>query len=167
MLPNVCSNPLSSRSSHALALAPLCSQLRTAAAAAAANECPKWSRVFLSVKEWLSGSWWQEFSCPAIFILFFEVSFSRFITHSWASKPQAKNTRCLPHQSRLALHSLLLQAFIDQLSSQLSSDVARLIKELKTQAEEAVREAEKFDKIRADFSGTVQKIEVSIAFSPI
>jgi hypothetical protein len=68
----------------------------------------------------------------------------------------------LPHQIRLAPHSLVFQAFIDQLSSQLSSDVARLIKELKTQAEEAVREAEKFDKIRADFSGTVQKIEVSM-----
>jgi hypothetical protein len=52
------------------------------------------------------------------------------------------------------------QAFIDQLSAQLSSDVARLIKELKTQAEEAIREAEKFDKIRSDFAGTVQKIEV-------
>ena len=73
----------------------------------------------------------------------------------------------LPNQIRLAPHSLVFQAFIDQLSSQLSSDVARLIKELKTQAEEAVREAEKFDKIRADFSGTVQKIEVSIALSPI
>lgn len=52
------------------------------------------------------------------------------------------------------------QAFIDLLSTQLSSDVARLIKELKTQAEEAIREAEKFDKIRSDFAGTVQKIEV-------
>ncbi len=60
-------------------------------------------------------------------------------------------------------HSFASQAFIDLLSSQLSSDVARLIKELKTQAEEAIREAEKFDKIRSDFTGTVQKIEVNIA----
>jgi hypothetical protein len=60
---------------------------------------------------------------------------------------------------------LSFQAFIDLLSTQLSSDVARLIKDLKTQAEEAVREAEKFDKIRADFSGTVQKIEVNAAQS--
>ena len=59
--------------------------------------------------------------------------------------------------------SFASQAFIDLLSSQLSSDVARLIKELKTQAEEAIREAEKFDKIRSDFTGTVQKIEVNIA----
>ena len=56
-----------------------------------------------------------------------------------------------------------LQAFIEQLSSQLSSDVARLIKELKSQADEAIREAEKFDKIRSDFSGTIQKIEVKPA----
>ncbi len=32
------------------------------------------------------------------------------------------------------------------------------------QAEEAIREAEKFDKIRADFTGTVQKIEVISTF---
>jgi hypothetical protein len=59
-----------------------------------------------------------------------------------------------------------LQAFIEQLSSQLSSDVARLIKELKTQADEAIREAEKFDKIRSDFSATIQKIEVKRARLP-
>ena len=60
-----------------------------------------------------------------------------------------------------------LQAFIEQLSSQLSSDVARLIKELKTQADEAIREAEKFDKIRSDFSGTIQKIEVKPALASL
>ena len=62
-----------------------------------------------------------------------------------------------------SFHSFDLQAFIEQLSAQLSSDVARLIKELKTQADEAIREAEKFDKIRADFAGTIQKIEVCVA----
>jgi hypothetical protein len=65
-----------------------------------------------------------------------------------------------------SFHSFDLQAFIEQLSAQLSSDVARLIKELKTQADEAVREAEKFDKIRADFAGTIQKIEVSATLPP-
>jgi hypothetical protein len=37
---------------------------------------------------------------------------------------------------------------------------------LKTQADEAIREAEKFDKIRSDFAGTVQKIEVKSALQP-
>ena len=87
-------------------------------------------------------------------------------------------SRTHEHQSRkqriqgalsqfFSLHppSTASQAFIDLLSTQLSSDVARLIKDLKTQAEEAVREAEKFDKIRADFTGTVQKIEVNAELS--
>ena len=91
-----------------------------------------------------------------------------FIAHTMSIKAASKEYKVPPAPpATRSASSCNLQAFIEQLSSQLSSDVARLIKELKMQADEAIREAEKFDKIRSDFSGTIQKIEVKPALASL